>query len=63
MRGVLILIGALVIFTVFSTVYAFTDDPARLRLFPKWVWVVLCLITPPIGGILYFVYGRSVKSK
>lgn len=61
MRGLLILIAAVVIFTVFSTVFAITDEKPRVRLFPKWVWVLLCLFTTPIGGILYLIYGRGPK--
>ena len=59
MRAALFVIGAVAIFTVFSTVYALFDDSNRIRLLPRWVWVLLCVVTTPIGGILYFVYGRA----
>jgi hypothetical protein len=29
-----------------------------VRYFPKSVWAVLCVISVPLGGILYFMFGR-----
>ena len=30
----------------------------RVRLLPRWLWAVACLIRIPAGGILYLLVGR-----
>lgn len=30
----------------------------RVRFLPRWVWAIACLISIPIGGILYLLVGR-----
>lgn len=30
-----------------------------VRYLPKWVWAIVCLVSIPIGGILYLVFGRD----
>ena len=52
-------IAFLVIFTVFTTVFAAAADKNEVRLLPKWVWVLLCLI-PFFGGLLYLMVGRPL---
>jgi len=29
-----------------------------VRYLPKWAWAVICLISIPIGGIIYLTVGR-----
>lgn len=31
----------------------------RVKYLPKWVWAVVCLISIPLGGIIYLVVGRD----
>jgi Phospholipase_D-nuclease N-terminal len=50
--------GALVIFTVFVSVFAASADKREVRLIPKWVWVLLCIFVTPFGGLLYLTLGR-----
>lgn len=54
---------ALVIFAVFTTVYAATADARRVRVLPKWVWVLLCALVPAVGGLLYLTVGRPIREK
>jgi Phospholipase_D-nuclease N-terminal len=30
----------------------------RVRYLPKWLWAVICVISVPLGGIVYLVFGR-----
>lgn len=53
-------IAFLVIFTVFTTVFAASADKTEVRLLPKWVWVLLCLLIPFFGGLLYLMAGRPL---
>ena len=60
MRYLLFAIGIAAIFTIFTTVFAISAKPNEVRLLPKWLWVVLCLIVPTIGGLLYITIGRPI---
>ncbi|MEY4743183.1 MAG: hypothetical protein RIR34_522 [Actinomycetota bacterium] len=62
MRYALFALGAIVIFTVFVTVFAASADRTKVRQLPKWVWVLLCVLTTPVGGILYLSLGRPLAS-
>jgi len=31
---------------------------AEVRYLPKWAWAIVCLISVPVGGIIYLVLGR-----
>lgn len=61
MRFALFGIVALVIFTVFVTVFAASADPKTVRNLPKWVWILLCIFITPVGGILYLAVGRPIS--
>lgn len=60
MRFLLLGIVATGIFTIFVTVFAASAQASAVRLLPKWVWVVLCLLVTPIGGLLYITLGRPI---
>jgi hypothetical protein len=60
MRYLLFAIGIAAIFTIFTTVFAISAKSNEVRLLPKWLWVVLCLIVPIIGGLLYITIGRPI---
>ncbi len=60
MRFQLFGLAVLVIFTVFVTVFAASADRGSVRLFPKFVWILLCLFVTPVGGILYLTLGRPI---
>lgn len=51
-------VAAAVVFTVFVTVFAASANPREVRILPRWLWVILCLIVSPIGGIAYLLVGR-----
>ena len=29
------------------------------RYLPKWTWILICLVSIPLGGILYFIIGKE----
>jgi hypothetical protein len=31
----------------------------QVRYLPKWGWAVVCLISCPLGGLLYIILGRD----
>jgi hypothetical protein len=60
MRWVVFVIAVLVIFTVFVTVFAASAKKNEVRLLPKWLWIILCVVVTPIGGLLYLAVGRPL---
>lgn len=54
-------VAFLVIWAVFTAVFAASANKAEVRLLPKWLWVVLCAIVPFFGGLLYLMVGRPLK--
>ena len=58
MRFLIYGIAALVIFTVFVTVFAASAERSEVRNLPKWAWVLLCIFVTPAGGLLYLALGR-----
>jgi len=46
-------------FLVFTIVDVVTIDPGRVRHLPKFTWVILAIILPLIGGLLWFWVGRE----
>jgi hypothetical protein len=56
----LALIVAVVIFQIFTTVYAASANKNQVRVLPKLAWVLLCLFVPIIGGLVYITIGRPI---
>ena len=59
-RGLLFLFGAWLLFTVFVTVFAASANKNEVRSLPKWLWILICLFVPIIGGLLYLILGRPL---
>ncbi|WP_328601825.1 PLDc N-terminal domain-containing protein [Nocardia terrae] len=32
---------------------------SRVKYLPKWLWAIVCLVSIPLGGIIYLVVGRD----
>ena len=45
-------------FTVFSAVNIVLIDRSRVRALPKAAWIVLVILLPIVGGVLWFAVGR-----
>jgi hypothetical protein len=50
-----------VILIVLAFVVYCLVDLARspVRYLPKWAWALICLVSVPIGGIVYLVVGKE----
>ena len=48
-----------VAFTLYALIDAAMSDPSRSRGVSKPVWVVLTVVLPVVGGILWFVIGKG----
>ncbi|GID91602.1 PLDc N-terminal domain-containing protein [Amorphoplanes digitatis] len=31
----------------------------RVRYLPKWVWALICVVSIPLGGVVYLLIGRE----
>lgn len=62
-RGLLFLFGAWLLFTVFVTVFAASAKKNEVRNLPKWLWIIICLVVPIVGGILYLILGRPLGGR
>jgi hypothetical protein len=54
-------IAFLVIWAVFTSVFAASANKSEVRLLPKWLWVLLCVLVPFFGGLLYLMVGRPLR--
>lgn len=60
LRLLIFVFAAWLLFTVFVTVFAASAKKNEVRNLPKWLWVVICLAVPLIGGLLYLILGRPI---
>jgi hypothetical protein len=51
-------IGATVL-TVFAIVDCALTERSRVRVLPKWAWILIALVLPIIGPLLWLVVGRG----
>ncbi len=47
------------VFWIFSVVDCAVQPPTRHRGVPKGAWLAIVILIPALGGILWFVIGRS----
>ena len=31
----------------------------EVRYFPRWIWMIICVMSTPLGGFAYLIYGRA----
>jgi hypothetical protein len=36
---------------------------AQVRYLPKWAWGLICLVSVPLGGVIYFAVGRRPQDQ
>jgi Phospholipase_D-nuclease N-terminal len=57
-RAVIIGVAIAVVFTVYAIVDAALADRYRVRALPKTVWLLIVILLPPLGGIVWLLVGR-----
>ena len=63
MRMVVLAVIAAIVFEVFVLVFVASADKTQVRTLPKWAWVLICVITPVLGGIFYLILGRPIAGE
>ncbi len=62
--GRLLIFGvAALVLDVFAIVDLVIIDKARVRAFPKVFWVIIILLVPFVGALLWFLVGRDWGSR
>ncbi|WIB35373.1 PLDc N-terminal domain-containing protein [Curtobacterium sp. MCJR17_043] len=55
----LVIVVAAVAFTVFALIDCATMPRSRVRSLRKGIWILLVLVLPVVGGVLWFLLGRT----
>ncbi|MFM6973818.1 MAG: PLD nuclease N-terminal domain-containing protein [Agromyces sp.] len=48
-----------VVLTVFCAIDVLMLDRLRIRALPRWVWVLIVILIPVIGSVLWLAVGRA----
>lgn len=55
----LIVVLALVAFTIFAFIDCILAESSRVRALPKVAWAIIIVLISPFGGILWLVLGKE----
>jgi len=58
-RLLVVLVGVLVAFTVFTLIDLILTDKGRVRALNKPLWALVIIILPALGGILWLALGKA----
>jgi len=53
------LLPLIVLAVAFVGYCLFDLSRSEVRYLPKWAWAVICVISIPLGGIVYLIVGRE----
>lgn len=59
MDSVAALVPILVLVVAFVGYCLFDLSRTEVRYLPKWAWVIIVLVSIPLGGIVYLAIGRE----
>ncbi len=62
-RFLLILGVAAAVFVLYSIIDAAMTDPRRVRGVSKPVWILIVVLLPVIGGVLWFMLGKGKRNQ
>jgi hypothetical protein len=46
---------------IFGIIDAVVTDKAAVRNLPKWAWIALVVLFPPLGALGWFLWGRPTR--
>ena len=46
---------------IFGIIDSLVTDKASVRNLPKWAWVALVILFPPLGALAWFFWGRPTR--
>ena len=49
-----------VVLTVFTVVFALSAEAKEVRVLRKFLWIILILVLPVLGALLYLTIGRPI---
>jgi len=58
-RLLVVLVGIVVAFTIFSLIDLLMTEKSRVRALNKPVWALIIIVLPLLGGILWLALGKS----
>ena len=62
MRFVILSLVVWVVLTVFTVVFAISAKPNEVRVLRKYLWIILILVLPILGALLYLTIGRPISA-
>ena len=62
MRFVILSLVVWVVLTVFTVVFAISAKPNEVRVLRKYLWIILILVLPILGALLYLTIGRPIAA-
>ncbi len=51
----------LVLAAAFVAYCLFDLSRSEVRHMPKWAWAIVCIVSVPLGGIVYLLAGREPR--
>ncbi|HLT96384.1 MAG TPA: PLD nuclease N-terminal domain-containing protein [Acidimicrobiia bacterium] len=53
-------LAPIIVVAVVFVVYCLVDLARHdVRYLPKWAWAIICVVSVPLGGIVYLLVGRE----
>ncbi len=53
-------LAPIIVLALAFVVYCWFDISRNdVRYLPKWAWALVCLLSVPLGGVVYFLGGRD----
>lgn len=56
-------VAPVIVLALAFVIYCWVDIArSRVAYLPKWLWAIICVISVPLGGIIYLLIGREENS-
>lgn len=57
-----LLVITLIALILFSLVESIQADGARVRVMPRWLWIVAIVLVPGVGALAWLILGRPLPA-